>query len=329
MGGATSLGLALSACGIPTTKPPATTPSVTQASPTVTITPGTDRDQKTRVLRIAHMTDFHVMPNGNAPEGMAKALRHAQSQADPPDLIINTGDSIMDSLGADKSNAEAQWQVFQDILKAENKLPIFHAIGNHDVWGWGRQDAETQNDPLYGKNMALEKLGLQERYYSFDKAGWHFVVLDSNHLPNEVSGGSYIGKLDDEQFSWLENDVAQVDGSTPVCVVSHIPILCACEFFDGPNEETGAWVVPAAWMHIDARRFRGLYLEHPNIRLCLSGHSHQHESLDYLGVKYLTDGAVCGNWWNGAYLDFPPAYVLVDLYDDGSAESLFVPYEQG
>jgi len=125
----------------------------------------------------------------------------------------------------------------------------------------------------------------------------------------------------------MVKDIEATSSTTPIYLLSHIPILCACKFFDGPNEASGNWEVPAAWMHIDARRFRQTFLKHPNIQLCLSGHSHQHESLDYLGVRYLNDGAVCGNWWNGAYLDFPPAYVLVDLYKDGSSESQFVPYE--
>ena len=245
------------------------------------------------------MTDFLVQPEGIAPDGMARALRHAQAQPDPPDLILNTGDSIMDSLEADKARTVAQWETFTDILEAECKLPVVHAIGNHDVWGWGRSDAQIQVDPSYGKSMAVEKLSLPDRHYSFDRAGWHFVVLDSTHPPNEVSAHPYIGKVDDEQFQWLAGDVEAVDGGTPICIVSHIPILAACEYFDGPNEESGNWAVPAAWMHNDARRFRQFFLEHRNIRLCLSGHTHQHEPLDCLGVRYLTNGAVCGNWWNG------------------------------
>lgn len=283
--------------------------------------------QKKRSLRIAHLTDIHVMPGGVAPEGMARALRHAQAQDDPPEVIFNTGDSIMDSLEADKESCEAQWQVFKDVLKAECKLPIYHAIGNHDVWGWGRQEVAIQNDPLYGKGMAIKQLGLANRYYSFDRAGWHFVVLDSTHLPEGQTAHAYIGKLDDEQFDWLLKDVEGVDQETPICVLSHIPILCACEFFDGPNEQSGNWVVPAAWMHIDARRLRQFFLEHRNIRVCLSGHAHQAEALDYLGVRYLNDGAVCGNWWNGAYLDFPPAYFMVNLYEDGSADGTLIAYE--
>ena len=276
------------------------------------------------------MTDFHAQPEGLAPDGMIRALRHAQAQENPPDMIINTGDSIMESLEADKVRTEEQWEVFNSIMESECKLPIFHAIGNHDVWGWGMTDSAIRSDPQYGKEMAIEKLGLPDRYYSFDRAGWHFVVLDSTHLPNNISTHPYIGKIDDEQFEWFVADVNRIamTSNMPICIVGHIPILAACEYFDGPNEESGNWVVPAAWMHIDARRFRDYFLQTPNIRLCLSGHTHQYEVLDYLGVHYVTSGAVCGNWWEGIYMDFPPAYVIVNLYDDGSVDSLFIPYDQ-
>jgi 3',5'-cyclic AMP phosphodiesterase CpdA len=188
------------------------------------------------------------------------------------------------------------------------------------------KDGNLKKDPLYGKGLALQKLGLSSSYYAFDFGGWHFIVLDSVHPANSVSKEPYIGKLDEEQFRWLEEEVAGVAAETPIAIASHIPILSACELFDGPNEESGNWVVPAAWVHIDARRFRQLFLAHPNIRLCLSGHSHQHERIEYLGVTYLTDGAVSGNWWMGSYMNFPPAYVLIDLYSDGSVHSQFVPY---
>ena len=286
--------------------------------------------RKKRVLRIALMTDWHIRPERVAPDGMRLALRRAQAEQDPPDMIFNAGDSVMDSLVADKPSAVAQWDCFNGILKSECKLPIVHAIGNHDVWGWGMRYVGVQGDPLYGKAMAIEKLGIPNRYYSFNRAGWHFVVLDSTHTRNIVSRYAYIGMLDDEQYAWLVADVghALVENS-PICILSHIPILAASEYFNGHNERFGNWVVPASLVHIDARRLRECFLRLPAVRLCLSGHTHQYEVLDYLGVRYLTGGAVSGNWWDGAYLNFPPAYVMVNLYDDGSSDSTFVAYQQG
>jgi hypothetical protein len=144
-------------------------------------------------------------------------------------------------------------------------------------------------------------------------------------------GATFIGQLDDEQFQWFLDDVDAVTrtSSAPICILSHIPILAGCGFFSVPNTEaSGNWVIPATMIHIDARRFRDYFVQRPQIRLCLSGHTHQYESLEYLGVHYVNGGAICGNWWNGSFMDFPPAYVMVNLYDDGSSDCEFVPWDE-
>lgn len=63
----------------------------------------------------------------------------------------------------DASKTEAQWEVFNNIITEECRTPVVHAIGNHDIWGWGLADGQFQNDPQYGKVMAIEKLGLSGR----------------------------------------------------------------------------------------------------------------------------------------------------------------------
>lgn len=305
-----------------TAEPTATTP------PTPTPVP---EKTKTRVLRIAHMTDFHVDSAITSRDGMVRALQHAQAQADPPNVIFNTGDSVMDTMWADRSKAEKQWDIYKSILAAENQIPIVHAIGNHDVWGWGKSDSRVMDDPMYGKELAIAKLGLPHRYYSFDFAGWHFIVLDSSHFTSPAASPPFMGRLDEEQYQWFVGDVSAVLATTNahICILSHIPIIAGCSFFSDTGAElSGNWVVPATMVHIDARRFREYFVQTPQIRLCLSGHTHQYESLDYLGVRYITGGAVSGGWWNGIYMNFPPAYVMVNLYDDGSSDSEFVPYDK-
>ncbi len=341
--GLTALGTAaactaprMAATASPSSSPLATdtatsTPPPATSTPTSTVAPSPVpriQGESKRVLRIAHMTDWHMQPPKTAENGMIRALHHAQQQPDPPDIIFNTGDSVMDSLHTEKAKVEAEWETFKGILSTECKLPIVHAIGNHDVWAWGIWDEWILNDPDYGKQMALRQLGLSSPYYSFDQAGWHFIVLDSIHPRNLVSQEHYIGELDEEQRTWLINDVQAVSqsGSTPICILRHIPIVSVCEYFYGPNEQSGNWVVPASWMHLDARSFRSLFLQNPNIKLCLSGHAHQYESLDYMGVRYVCSGAVSGGWWHGTFMSFPPAYVMVNLYSNGTADSELVQY---
>jgi 3',5'-cyclic AMP phosphodiesterase CpdA len=287
--------------------------------------------RSTSSLRLALLTDIHLTPAEPALSGMKRALAHAQAQQPPAQAILNGGDSIMESLETDASHTEAQWVAFTQILSQECDLPVYSVIGNHDVWGWANPDATIQQDPRYGKGWAVKALGLPHRYYAFEIGEWQFFALDSTHrpilLPDDPYGDlAYTGRLDDEQFEWLAQQLVQSDPERPVCIFSHIPVLSAGEMIDGENEATGNWLVPGAWVHIDARRLVELFHQHPNVRLCLSGHSHQHERLEYLGVTYVSGGAVCGRWWMGDYMHFAPGYVLLDLSPDGSCDSQFVDY---
>ena len=111
-------------------------------------------------IRFAHLTDIHVRSGLVQETGMAKALQHAQEQK--IDFIINGGDAINDALGADKQKTQEQWDVFKSILKKENSLPIYHTIGNHDVWGWFVKEQKPDNDRLYGKVWVTEELELKK-----------------------------------------------------------------------------------------------------------------------------------------------------------------------
>ncbi|MBI2497753.1 MAG: metallophosphoesterase [Opitutae bacterium] len=282
--------------------------------------------RRRRLLRAAHLTDIHVSPDNHAPEGMIAALRHAQGQPDKPDLLLFGGDCIGDALETPKPRVLEQWELWDRIMAAELKTPACQCIGNHDIFGWKQRNVPgLPDDPAYGKALALQHLGLKERYYSFDRSSWHFVVLDSMEL-NHGNNQGYNARLDDGQFAWLTSDLAATPAATPVCVLSHIPILSPAAYFDGANEGTGTWIVPGAWMHIDARRIKDLFKRHPNVKVCLSGHLHMEDDATYLGVRYLCNGAVCGGWWKGRNQEFGPAYALIDFFDDGSVENRLVAY---
>jgi len=278
-----------------------------------------------RVLRIAHLTDIHVQPELQAAEGMAACLRHVQSHADKPDLILFGGDCVMDSFGQTRERTKTQWDVWQRVLKAECSLPWEGCIGNHDVWGWNLEASKARADEMdYGKAWATDLLKLGKRYRSFAKAGWKMIVLDSTHVGRKP--GTYTARLDEEQFAWLVGELKATPATTPILILSHIPIFSACPFFDGNNEITGDWRVPGAWMHIDARRLTKLFHERGNVKVCLSGHVHLQDEVRYLGTRYFCNGAVSGGWWKGSYQQFAPGYALVDLYADGSASNDFVNF---
>ena len=288
------------------------------------------RQERKRTLRIAHLTDMHVTPprkgKQDSEAGFTAALRHLSSQPIQPDFILFGGDMIWDALRNSKQGALAQWDIWKRVVAAETTLPWHACIGNHDIWGWTRNDPAIKHDPLYGKGLVIEQLGMPHRYYSMDQGDWHVIVLDSLQLNAALDVG-YSAIIDDEQMAWLTADLAAVPTSRPIIVFSHAPIMSGAVFMPGNSVKQGAFVINAASMHMDVKRLKDLFHRYPNVKACISGHVHLIDEVRYLGVRYCCNGAVCGGWWTGPFQEFPPAYALIDLYADGTMENTIVPYE--
>ncbi|MFN8306387.1 MAG: metallophosphoesterase [Ferruginibacter sp.] len=295
--------------------------SLASAATVLPIGVNAENTGKKKRFRAAFISDIHIKTLDVAEAGMRKVLQTINQSDKKPDFIINGGDSIMDALAVSKEKTKAQWDLFFDILQAENKLPVKHCMGNHDIWGWQLKE-DVKSDPLYGKNWWLQLTGNTKSYYSFTHQNWHFIVLDSTQENN----GGYIALLDAEQFNWLGAEL-ESNKDKHICIVSHIPIVsfCSAMFFKDmlPN---GDWKLSRALLHTDARMIKDLFRKYPNIRCCLSGHIHLQDEVTYLGIQYFCNGAVSGNWWKGAFQDFAPAYALFDFHQDGTVERTMVEY---
>ncbi|WP_077920126.1 metallophosphoesterase [Spirosoma sp. 209] len=274
-----------------------------------------------RSVRFAYLGDTHITADSKPMESVARCLHHAQDQADKPAFILHGGDTIMDALGQDRSQVQKQWDAWHTVVKGNSSLPIEYCIGNHDVWGYEGAKA----DPLYGKKWAVEQMGISNRYRSFDKNGWHFIILDSVQTTPE--GKWYTAHIDAEQMDWLKNDLARTDPKTPVLLLSHIPIVSATVFYDKANVKNGNWQIPGSWDHTDAVDLIALFYQHPNVKACLSGHMHLLDRVEYNNVTYFCNGAVSGNWWTSdTYHQTKAGYALFDLYDDGTIERTYLTY---
>ncbi len=274
-----------------------------------------------RSLRVAFITDVHLDTNPICVQGFLRCLRRMNALEDRPDLVIQGGDIIMDGLFRPASSVEKQYHFAKDILQRHCSLPTEHVIGNHDIWGWGRLDAtSTEADPRFGKRWWLNWTGYTSTYRSFDRGGWHFILLDSI----QRDGRGYAARLDEGQAHWLEQDLAQTPSSTPVCIVSHAPIVSAGAMFFDKHEKAGNWHVPRSIMHIDARWLKDLFVRHKNVKSCLSGHIHMADRVDYNGVKHFGVGAVCGAWWRGPMQETPPQFAVVDFYEDGDVRPTYI-----
>jgi 3',5'-cyclic AMP phosphodiesterase CpdA len=290
----------------------------------------TPAENADRAFRFVHFGDTHVggpvtMPICASDEGLPKALRQAQTMDDPPDFILHTGDIITDSFWASRESAVEQWKIYTNVMKQHCTLPVHYTLGNHDVnFGWDLGDEST---PFPGKMLALEQTGLKSPYYSFDHKGWHFVVLD-----NTQRGGynGFTHHLDDAQYAWLEQDLAQTDAVTPIVISTHAPILTVTCFFCPSNKEhADGLVIPNDWVHTDVEKLHKLFRKHRNVKLCLSGHFHAVDHVQYLGIHHICGGAVCADYWRRPLpyaTEHEAGYGVVDLFKDGSFEYRFVDY---
>ena len=285
-----------------------------------------------RPFRIAHLTDIHIQPELESAKGLASCFAHVQSLAErgdePVDLIITGGDTIMDCMEAGRDRTQTQWDLWKKVKADACSLEIRSVVGNHDVWGWTKSKAKTTGaEPLYGKAWACEQFGRALPYESFDRGGWHVVLLDSV-FPH---GEGYIGTLDDAQWDWLEKDLAAVPATTPVLIVSHIPILSVHPLASAAAGAPGkdgkpSFALSGGLVHVDHPKFQALFARHPNVKACLSGHLHIVERIDFGGVTYLCNGAVSASWWKGKHRGTDFGYAVVDLHDDGTLECRYVPY---
>ncbi|MCE5198895.1 MAG: PQQ-binding-like beta-propeller repeat protein [Armatimonadota bacterium] len=166
-----------------------------------------------------------------------------------PSFVIETGD--MTEFGP-KNGA---WDLL-NTWYSSCKLTRYRALGNHDsTW----RSLSPEMTKLYGAS-----------YYSFDKFGCHFVILDSAGLqdPRPV--------LSPEELDWLKKDLARVGRECPVFVAMHHPLDC--------QEFSGIYEVD-----------RLVDILHPyNIALVLVGHGHNVRHSNYDGIDMVEGGSAFG-----------------------------------
>lgn len=283
--------------------------------------PTANAPKRKRVLRVAHLTDIHVHNEKISMKGFEKALCAVNDLKDKVDFIVNGGDAIMNAVALSKSKVKSQWSAFHSVLNNNNSLPIHHCIGNHDLFGWAIPGTNKED----GKLWACEEYKLNQKYYSIKKDNWKMIVLDSIHMRNTIPG--YFGKLDDEQLNWLQNELSNTDKNDYVFVVSHIPIISICSMFDNSKHDKNNWFVPDNTLHADANILKDLFHKNGKVKACLSGHIHLIDHVNYLGTDYYCNGAVSGGWWKGEYQQFPPAFIVMNFYDDGTSEREIYHYQ--
>jgi Icc protein len=234
----------------------------------------------------AFLTDIHLQPERGAEAGFQWAINEVNKRN--PDFVITGGDMVMDALDQTYGRCDSLYNLYMK-LSGKLKMPVHNAVGNHEIYGWQRNEEHIEQHPEYGKKMFEKRLG--PRYYSFDHGGWHFMVLDDIFL---VEPGVYTGKLDNEQLVWISEDLKQVDKDTPIAITVHIPMITSATQLTRGSLAAN----PEGLVMSNSGDVLRLFTDY-NLKLVLQGHLHYLEDIFVQNeVHFITGGAVCGRWWN-------------------------------
>lgn len=165
-----------------------------------------------------------------------------------PAIVFRMGDLV------DNGNNPALWKAFNDIngplLKTTEYFP---ALGNHEF-----------DSPLYFENFRFLH---NRRWYSVDRMGIHFVILDSNSRLDPES----------EQYKWLESDLAALGDAVKFRIaIFHHPLFDVSFLHKGDEKNLKHTLLPL--------------FERYKVSAVFSGHSHSYQRFEYNGTYFIVTG---------------------------------------
>lgn len=251
-------------------------------------------------FEFAFMTDIHIKPEMNAPEGFQMAIDKANELN--PDFVLTGGDLVYDVMRGNQERGDTLFSLYTEMIKGFN-MPVYHCVGNHDLFGIYEESPEDSNHPDYKYGMFERYLG--KTYYSFDHKGWHFIVLNSLDVtPNK----RYTGIFHKEEMEWLKENIAKVDKSTPIVITTHLPMISNYAQVNGSEGRRNV---------SNAHEVFNL-LENHNLKLILQGHIHWKE-YGFINDRfhYITGGSIAGNGWKGRRHNTREGFMMIKVKGDG------------
>jgi Icc protein len=274
-------------------------------------------------FRFAFVTDLHLLRNEalRSAQGIATCLQAVEELNPRPDFILCGGDLVNDTHLLSIGEASRTLDRFLQIWRDNTGLPVHWTFGNHDSCATGAP-LKPVNDPLYGKGLFKQRLGLSSLFYTFDHKGWHFVVMDDVAL---LPDNGYEGLLFDDELAFLRADL-QAHAATPTILSTHIPLVSMLPLAFGLLKATGFHIKsPHSLVCTNSSSLIDDFPGH-NIRAVLAGHLHVYESNPMAGVPFYNSGAVCANYWKGPLAGCPEGFGVVDVGAHGSVKFNYHPY---
>lgn len=230
--------------------------------------------------------DMHLADKRKDLQQFGSFVKDIKPQMTGGCFAVTLGDMSWDAYWDGFDLSEYLFEVNKDFAPVE----FFHTIGNHD------HDLSKNGD---WETATVYKRTIGPTYYSFNRGGIHFIVLDDIVCTNENGKRSSTNKVSAEQLEWLRKDLKFIDKNMPLAVFMHAPLY----------RSSGSLSLSSAMDLINCLRgFEDITF--------FSGHIHTVYNVDvttrsgYVPILENCCGAVCGAWWYMCY-DFPEENVHI------------------
>ncbi|MCG6189330.1 metallophosphoesterase family protein [Maribellus maritimus] len=219
------------------------------------------------IVTIGVCTDVHL-PTMHDAEYRIQTFIDSMNAINP-DFIIELGD-----FGIPKEEYLHYFDIWNS-FKGEK----YHVIGNHEMdGGTSREDA-------------IEFRKMKSGYYSFDKNGFHCIVLDGNDKKNPEDKG-YKQFVGPKQIEWLKSDLA--NSMHPVIIFSHQGL----QLYHGAEEDYGVE---------NYKEVQAIFEKHNSkntdkkVIACFNGHSHWDFAERINEIWYVTITSMSYHWLGEDY----------------------------
>ena len=221
-------------------------------------------NEKFERIRIGICADLHQDIMQDGPKRMEAFINDMAIQK--PDFIVQMGDLCR------------PYDYNQVILDIYNRFdgPCYHVIGNHDMDGGFTREQVVAFWKAIGN------------YYSFDKKGYHFVVLDGNdHDPSSDRPSGYARFIGKEQMQWLEADLDKT--TLPVIVFLHQGL---------DNDIGGIYNAMQSRLVLERANEKAGFRK---VLLVFTGHHHQDYHNVINGIHYIQLNSMSYQWLGSDY----------------------------